>query len=117
MLSIPAMLLTCDEKEQRPPLLRATYHDAGMLNMRMNAADGQRLVQLAALSDSLDYIADAIAQSGEQRSTGNDLQVNMPLSGTQQSMSDAKNIGYGPLKPDEHCRMGCPAQANAARLA
>ncbi len=47
--------------------------------MSVFAADGQRLVQLAALSDSLDYIADAIAQSGEQRNTGNDLQVRMLL--------------------------------------
>ena len=41
----------------------------------MHAGDGQRLVQLAALSDSLDYIADAIAQSGEPRANGSDLQV------------------------------------------
>ena len=47
------------------------------------AADGQRLVQLAALSDSLDYIADAIGQSGEPRNNGNDLQVNMPKPSTQ----------------------------------
>jgi hypothetical protein len=32
-------------------------------------------VQLAALSDSLDYIADAIAHSGEQRTAGGNPEV------------------------------------------
>ena len=35
-------------------------------------------MQLAALSDSLDYIADAIARSGEQRTAGDDLEVLPP---------------------------------------
>ena len=48
-----------------------------VLNPGTLAGDGQGLVQLAALSDSLEYVATAIARSGEERAEAADSHVRM----------------------------------------